>query len=74
MSYTHSCKCEHKNVKYCKHCLVAYCEDCHTEWVTKSQGYWYYPYTWPYGTLCSDNTGAQLVTTSSTTCSHEELS
>ena len=85
-NHLHSCTCEHKNVRYCKHCLVVFCSDCNTEWVTKSHGYWYYPYTWTtpyttYTTSAQDNTiGVSLPAynltypANPTNCSHKEIS
>lgn len=30
--HSHSCSCEHKEVRFCKDCKVVHCLDCKQEW------------------------------------------
>ena len=50
-NHSHSCTCNHENVKYCSHCSTVYCKDCNQEWSSKGtwNGWsgWYKPYTYP---------------------------
>ena len=80
-NHSHSCTCEHEQVRYCKHCSTVYCLNCNQEWGSKYAWTWYYPQPSYYQSgylqrLTGEGTAGNQVTTSSgnitVPCTHEK--
>lgn len=74
-NHTHSCSCEHTEVKYCKHCRTVYCTGCNQEWNTKFNWNSYYtnyntnPNSWTYPTGTLTRTSGYVQTLDQNTAS-----